>query len=437
MIIYMIELIILLIMLYFYLKYNFTHFIASLFVVYSFISIYLSTLYLDVNFVYSPEMGKYMGGCTHSALNLLIYMLLFIFASKIVFNKKRKALIEYLYKKNINKKHVIYGVDFYRLMSYLIFIYLFITFLYMLTTPLPIFSGIDRVTYFRNYGNILFIVLIKLTNIFGILLGILYVYSKNNKHNKKLIKYSFYLFLIILFIAGNKFSTPLRFILFYVLPLGISSINIKDFKNIPIKTMATLLIGIFIFISITLLYINMFFGDRNLVDYLIDRLMISQGQLWWDYNSNYFYFNWSINDFYNAFNNTFVDPLYDFQGNKFLLFLMDQTINTQQLFNRMENGYLYTGAYPAFLVVLLSPLGSIVFHFLLSLIYSFLLYYFFISMAKKLFFTTIMIGYLKVSLLFIFVTSDFGHLSTYILKFLLIIVAYTIDTLLQKEKKYV
>ena len=435
MLIYIMGVVLLVVILNFYLKKNSIHFISSLFPIYSFISIYISTLYIDLNRVYSGELSKYIGGETYSAFTLLLYLILFIFSSKLVFTKKRKNKIIYFYQKNINKKYLLYGYSLYTIIAYIVFIYLIIIFLHMLTTKLPIISGIDRVEYYRNHASFLYIILIKLLNILGILLGILYVYSQKNRHMKKIIKYSFYLFLIILFLAGNKFSTPLRFILFYLFPIGILYINFNSFKNIPIKKVIMFFLGIFIFIFIFLQYISMFFGDRLLSDYLIDRLMIAQGQLWWDYYNQYFYFNWSIDNLYHAFENTFINPLYDFQGNKFLLYLMEQTIDKQQLLNRMENGYLYTGAYPAFVVILLSPIGSIIFHFILSLLYSLILYYFYIFLVKRMLFTAIMIAYFQVSILFIFVTSDFGHLYTYILKILLIIIAFIIDKSLTRRKK--
>lgn len=419
---------------YIYMRYSTVHFIASLFFIYSFTSIYVSALYLDINYVFSPELGKYIGGGTYSSSILLIYLLLFFIASKIVFTKIRVNKISLLAEKYSTYRYKLFGLDFFTLLSLTLFIFLLATFLNLFTTPIPIFSGLDRVTYFRSYGGILLSIMMKLINIIGLLLGVLYVYSKEHLFNRRIVLLSFFLFLVILFMIGNKFSTPLRFMLFFLLPIAILYTNRSIFTNIKVKKILFILLGALGFITITLTYINIYLGDRLLFKYLEGRVLIAQAQLWWDFYDQYFYFNWSTNNFYHAYNNTFVEPLYGFKGNKFLLYLMDQIVEAKQLFNRMENGYLYTGAYPAFLIVWLSPFGSLLTHFLLALAYSYILYMFFIFMAKKYFFTSIMLGYLIISVIFIFVTSDFGHLNVYIAKFLLILIAYIIDKLLRRGK---
>ena len=394
----------------------------------------MSALYLDINYVFSSELSRFIGGETYSSSTLLIYLLFFFIASKTIFTKVRVNKISLLSEKYSSIRYELFGFDFFTLLSLSLFIFLFVTFLNLFTTPIPIFSGLDRVTYFRSYGGLLLSTIVKLTNIIGLLLGVLYVYSKGHPFNRRVVLISFFLFLVILFMIGNKFSTPLRFILFFVLPIAILYTNRSIFTDIKVKNILFILVGIVGFITITLAYINMNFGDRILLRYLEDRVMVAQGQLWWDFYDQYFYFNWSINDFYHAYNNTFIEPLYGFQGNKFLLYLMDQIVSAKQLFNRIDNGYLYTGAYPAFLVVWLSPIGSLLMHFLLALTYSHVLYIFFVFMAKRYFFTSIMLGYLVISIIFIFVTSDFGHLSVYIAKLLLIFMAYIMDELLRKGK---
>lgn len=434
MLLYSLSVLCLLCILYFYIKHNTIHFIASLFYIYSFLFIYVSALYLDINAVYSPELGKYIGGETYSASMLLVYLLLFFIASKIVFTKARTYKIVSLLKNYSHYEYKIFGFDFFTLLSLSLLVFLIAIFLNLFSTPIPLFSGLDRVTYFRSYSGILLLTMMKLINIIGLLLGVLYVYSKGHIFNRRVVLFSFFLFLIILFMIGNKFSTPLRFILFFMLPIAILYTNSSALTNIKKKNIFFFLTGVIVFIIITLTYIKMHFGDRLLFEYLEERLLISQAQLWWDFYNQYFYLNWSIENFYHAYNNTFVEPLYKFKGNQFLLYLMDQTIEAKQLFHRMENGYLYTGAYPAFLVALASPLGSLLIHFLFALIYSYLLYIFFILMSKKYFFTTIMSGYLLISILFIFVTSDFGHLGVYITKILLIFITYIIDELLRKGK---
>jgi len=385
-----------------------------------------SIFFLSTGSYYAPELQKFVGDDTHRyAIWILIYILVtIIYVSKLIFRKAIVTKINYNFSNSKLKVVTIYKLNLNKI---ILFIYFAIIMFLIITTflsPFPLLSGIDRNIYYELYGGIRIFLFYKFINLIGIYLGLFYI-TTFDSNMKRLTLFLFILTLVELVLLGNKFSTPLNFIVFFLLPF---SILYMHKQIISVKVFYYTLIYTLIFFIIFYYMMTIYLGDAEFIDYLVDRVLIAQSQLYWLSVDKYFVNdNWSFDCFTQAIDKIYINTLFNYHGNRELLYLMYLDTPISQIIARLEVGYMYTGAFPTILITIFGPYMFPVVLFILVYVYIYSLKIFLYLISLGYFYSVIIFSYIITNFAFLFVTGTFGTFKMWVIKILLFIVIYIFE----------
>lgn len=212
---------------------------------------------------------------------------------------------------------------------------------------IPIMQGLQRLEFFREAG-----VLDRIIAAYGFLIAFLLGYFR--KDGKKITVQGLLLALMILYsvMVGNKFSGILRLAVPYYSAVYVRHLlknpgfNLVSRRNmIYLVSLAVCLLGV---AYVSYLYLGQ---DSELAFRVLrDRVLAWQGHLWWATDYNLF-----VNGLFDS-NHWMVELKALLAGGEFasdtgMRYVMVQALGPEIAYPIIDNGYLYTMAYPAILVL--------------------------------------------------------------------------------------
>jgi len=356
-----------------FLSYKFWPFIFYLF--YAYILPILSNLYLEQG-IYITEQERY-SYFTGSTLRLLsytfVFFIIYYFAiniiSSIAYNKKilHDNTLDTKSKKN------------FFFLFYIVIILLLLMYINLLLSEIPLFSS--DITRFNYWENSRFPFLVGIVGNISlpipIILGIYYMhFSNNNSHSwKTKIIILFSIYIIYLYLIGQKFSAQFLAVYFFFLPYWVT--NIKDisssiFSYRSLKYTIPILLLLFGFI----VYKYQFTGISELkgsaLSGIVYRIFGLQGHMYWGIDEMVFKRNlYGWNYFQEFINN-------DFNG----LLLEMKLIGPSNLDWYLENNIQFTAGYPGILL-LFNPFLAILIQGIFAFIFSMLVLYTYSMLIKS------------------------------------------------------
>lgn len=403
-------------------------FLVSVFSIHCFFYIWqtISVLYLDINLVYAKELFSLIGGNGLKSLYLFTFFFLFIYSTVKTF--------KLLTKSNLNLASILFAKQI-KIFDKFLFLFLFkiILFLsiivhveFLLNGIIPYFDNIDKGIFRWDYAGFFQKLFFNYQSFIFILIGFFYTIKKKTS------LLIFFSFIIFLFFAGNKFSALIVNSYFFLIPISI--LNDFDFeKSYPF-------IKKFFFIILIILIIKIFtvFLDDSILDpfeYLINRVFIEQGQIFWITFDNIQ--KYGMSDISFLLSRVFFEPIAD--GHSSLFYLIEKIVGLDRLLFLLENRSQYTGAFPAILIELFGIYPSLLVAIFLGFIYAFFLYSVYVAFLSKSIVIILVTMFVAQPIILIAISGKFIAIFklTYLFKFIIYasILLYSIITYNALTKK--
>ncbi|MCU4177467.1 DUF6418 domain-containing protein [Carboxylicivirga sp. N1Y90] len=218
----------------------------------------------------------------------------------------------------------------------------------------PIFSGVDRAQFYAGQSG-MFKFLIQYKEFAALLIGILI-----SLKDRRITKFSYILFslyILNLFLTGNKFSS-IYFSVILALTPNLESI-VKSYSGKSVRRkFKPLFVGIvffcifsYIFVSHVLTYYS-FLGSNYdiLTQYLLPRIFASQSELWWASWYDFMQGNiLSYEQFYKEIS-SFIVHVDAYDTGMYFLMLHH---GGEKAYGFIQWGFVYTGGYPAILLYMM------------------------------------------------------------------------------------
>jgi len=249
-----------------------------------------------------------------------------------------------------------------------------------ITEGIPIFSGLNRLEYFKQAG-----VLERKLLIYGSLIAFMlgfYSRKRGRFSANGLIIAAFVLFAIL---VGNKFSLLVALLVSYFAP--VYARNHADHSNKPLLTRRNLIVlaavaGVLIIMTFGAYY-NTFKDVSRSYNLLVNRIFAFQGQMWWavDYDvtrdGRYDDGHWKVEL------DNIISPGDTREGEVGMKYLMVKVLGAEKAYSIFEAGYLYTHTYPAILIATFPFSLAVFIQFLAGMIFFTILYYFYYSIIYR------------------------------------------------------
>jgi hypothetical protein len=247
--------------------------------------------------------------------------------------------------------------------------------------PIPLFVGMERLIYTREFGGPLHQLLLKWGFMLAYQLGLFF--SLPLLHNKSFDRRFLFVLaslLIYLVLIGHRFSPIFGYCSFFVMPLGIvllvrdasgrSSISRKVMRGFGFAAAALLLL-IVCTVSYSYLVVRGFEGNQ-LVEKVSQRLFVQQGEMWWmTYERVFVFDNW---DSALTAAKLFISP-FDPSRNSTMQYLMELALPLSRAHDLLGQGSAYTGGWPEGLFELGGPIGGFLLVVVAAVIFSEFMYF--------------------------------------------------------------
>lgn len=243
--------------------------------------------------------------------------------------------------------------------------------------PIPLFAGIERFDYTRQYGGPLHLRLLEWGPMLAFQLGVFFAIPLlRDRLSDWRFAALFGTLLVYLFLAGHRFSSLYVYSSFFVMPIGAVLIvrrgtsphgeisSRKVLRHLTIAGGALLvLIAIAVFYSYTVVR-----GEgAALLAKLSERVLVQQGEMWWmTYDRVFLHGDWNGS---HAAYKLFVDP-FDPSRNSTMQFLMEQALPLQRAHHIIAQGSAYAGGWPEVFFELGGPIGGFLLVALAAIVFS-------------------------------------------------------------------
>jgi Family of unknown function (DUF6418) len=246
--------------------------------------------------------------------------------------------------------------------------------------PIPLFVGMERFDYARQFGGPLHQLLLKWGFMLAFQIGLFFAIPI--LHNRRLDRrFAFLLasLLLYLILVGHRFSSIYGYCSFFIMPLGAVLLvpRISSKRDLSGKILrgfalgaAALILLIVGAVSYSYLVVRGFEGGQ-LSEKVSQRLFVQQGEMWWmTYERVFCFDNWnstltSIKLFISPFNPN---------RNSTMQYLMELALPLSRAHEILRQGSAYTGGWPEVLFELGGPVGGFLLVAVAAIIFSEFMY---------------------------------------------------------------
>jgi Family of unknown function (DUF6418) len=245
--------------------------------------------------------------------------------------------------------------------------------------PIPLFAGMERYDYARQYGGLLHHRLLEWGPMLAFQLGIFLVVPvlRDGPFDWRFAAL-FAALMLYLFLVGHRFSSFYGYVSFFIIPIGAvllgrgamlrSRRQVISRKAVRYLWLAgTALVFLIIFAIAYSYTVVRGFEGAQLLTKLSQRLFVQQGEMWWmTYERIFLRGDW--NSSFAAYK-LFIDP-FDPSRNSTMQFLMELGLPMERAHFILEQGSSYTGGWPEVLFELGGPIGGFIFVALSAIAFS-------------------------------------------------------------------
>ena len=228
--------------------------------------------------------------------------------------------------------------------------------------PIPLFAGIERFDYTRQYGGPLHQRLIEWGAMLAFQLG-LFMTVPAMRGGKFDLRFAalFGAVLIYLFVVGHRFSSFYAYSSFFIIPVGVlllrEGADYRRFRRI-LGYFALAAAGLVALIAVALIhsYTVVRGSEIDLLRFkLTQRILVQQGEMWWATYERVFVrgdWNGAL-----AMLKLFVAP-FNPSSNSTMQFLMERALPLDRTYALLTQGQTYTGGWPEVLFEIGGPVDG-------------------------------------------------------------------------------
>jgi len=244
------------------------------------------------------------------------------------------------------------------------------------TEGVPLFEGIDRVTFLKEAGPVE-----RVLQVYGPAIAFMIAFYRRKTGLFTINTLMIFLLLAFSILTSNKFSALVRVLIAFSVPVYVRSLMKNPERSILRARHVFSLIGVAI-VFLTIAYFSYVsnFGSSNVAGLLlIDRILAFQGQMWWAVDYQLF-----VQGMFDS--GHWLDELRAIisfgavpEASYGMKYLMLQVLGAGHAFPIFDVGYLYTMAYPAILVATFPYPLAIVIQFSAGMAFLLLLHHLYYS----------------------------------------------------------
>lgn len=325
-----------------------------------------SVFYIDAfGPVPSEQLGQYIGS-GFAILPLVVCLGLFIGALLVSFRPQRLQRLAFEPRSSLaaivpGGRFELSNVAFWVVLAYVLGLWIELR----IRGPIPLFAGIERFDYTRDYGGPLHLRLIEWGPMLAFQLG-LFMILPAIRGGRFDLRFAALLgaLLIYLFTVGHRFSSFFSYTSFFIIPLGALLIG-RRAKGVaagnlerPMRYLIFAAVALVVLTAMALVhsYVVVRASEIGQLQFkLTQRILVQQGEMWWatyervfvqgDWNGSFALFKLLVDPFNPASNST-------------MQFLMEQALPLSRAHELIANGQTYTGGWPEVLFEIGGPVGG-------------------------------------------------------------------------------
>lgn len=332
-------------------------------VFFSFVWRLISVFYIDAfGPVFSEELERYVGPGL-AALPLVASQALLVLALLVSFRPQRlRALASGTCGRLATivpaGRFDLSSVVFWTVLAYVLALWIELR----LRGPIPLFAGIERFDYTRQYGGPLHQRLIEWGAMLAFQLG-LFMTLPAMRGGRFDLRFAalFAGVLIYLFVVGHRFSSFYAYSSFFIIPVGALLLREgADHRRLRriLHYFALAAAGLAVLIAVALIhsYTVVRGSEIDLLRFkLTQRILVQQGEMWWaTYERVFVHADWNGA---LAMFKLFVAP-FNPSSNSTMQLLMEQALPLDRTYALLTQGQTYTGGWPEVLFEIGGPAGG-------------------------------------------------------------------------------
>jgi hypothetical protein len=237
----------------------------------------------------------------------------------------------------------------------------------LLDGPIPLFVGMERFDYARQFGGPLNHLLLEWGPMLAFQLGVFLVAPTfHGRPFDRRFAALFVCLILYLFLLGHRFSSLYAYTSFLVIPVGVALLDRCGYAQRTLfsgallrkVSIAGVILCCLIVAAIAYSYVVVRgFEGAQLYEKLSQRVLVQQGEMWWiTYERLFLRDDW--NGAHAAYK-LFIDP-YDPSRNSTMQLLMESALPLPRAHVILDAGSAYTGGWPEVCFELGGPLGGFV-----------------------------------------------------------------------------
>ncbi len=248
------------------------------------------------------------------------------------------------------------------------------------TEGIPLMSGLGR-HVFMDQAN----PMEKLFLVYGSLVAFVLGYFRLKRGRYSVNGVLMMLFVVFGIFIGNKFSFLTHILTYYYVSIYVryhaSHPGLRLFNRGKITAYAGVLVVILGLVFASYTWTK---GDsRTALTYMYNRVLAFQGQLWWAVDNDVQENGRYDRDHWKAELDAIVDPGNSENGEVGLKYIMVKVLGAEKAYPIIDNGYLYTAAYPAILIATFPYAIALVIQFVAGMFLLLMLYYLYYTILYR------------------------------------------------------
>ncbi|MBU6462884.1 MAG: hypothetical protein KGR71_09675 [Proteobacteria bacterium] len=234
--------------------------------------------------------------------------------------------------------------------------------------PIPLFAGIERYDYTREYGGLLHHVLLKWEPMLTFQFGVFFTAPAfRGRPLDRRFGFLLVITLAYLFLVGHRFSAFYDSISFFLVPIGVLYLardlvhpgwNFVSRSSVARFWLAGAVISVLILAAVFHSYtVVRGFSGSELFSKLSQRIFVQQGEMWWPtYERVFLHGNWNR---FDTLTRLLVNP-FDPTRNSTMQLLMERDLPLDRAHDILRYGSSYTGGWPEVFFEIGGPIGGFV-----------------------------------------------------------------------------
>jgi hypothetical protein len=304
----------------------------------------------------------------------IVFNLGFLFMARLLANRPL-ARVDYAFSKETLR----FGHLKFSVFAAIALIALYIVYSFM-TEGIPLFSGINRIEYFRQADllerNLLF---------YGSPIAFLLGFYRRKHGRFSVNGLIIGIFILFAILVGNKFSMLVALLISYYAPIYVR--YLADHPRLRLFTWRRLaalssVVGVLILLTLGV-YLYLLKDVSHASSLLTNRIFAFQGQMWWavdhDISTNGRY----DRDHWQVELDNILSPGDTREGEVGMQYLMIKVLGPGKAYEIFDRGYLYTHTYPAILMATFPPAISVFIQFFAGMVFFVILYYLYYSILYR------------------------------------------------------